>query len=148
MKFSCKTTINLSRKRVVELFINSENLKHWQDGFISFKQLEEPLRHVGSKSIMRYMIKGKPMDITETITTNKLPEELSGLYESPHMDNTMQNFFNEISSKQTEYISVIEHTRFNGFWVKVMASLFPNMFKKQVQKWMDQFKNLAENTDK
>ena len=148
MKFTCKTTIDLPRAKVIELFNNPDNLVHWQDGFISFKHLEGQAGQVGTKSLMTYMIKGKPMEITETITVSNLPDELSGLYESTHMDNTMSNYFKVISEDRTEYISKVEYIRFNGFMVKMMAFLFPGIFKKQVQKWMNQFKEFAENADK
>lgn len=32
----------------------------------------------------------------------------------------------------------------NGIMPKLMAKLFPGMFKKQSQKWMDQFKEFVE----
>jgi len=39
----------------------------------------------------------------------------------------------------------IEYTRFNGIMPKIMAFLMPGVFKKQTQKWLDQFKMFTEN---
>jgi xanthine/uracil permease len=60
------------------------------------------------------------------------------------MANTMTVLFNAISSHKTQYISQIEYTKFNSLLIKLMASLYPGMFKKQVYKWMTQFKSYVE----
>ena len=61
------------------------------------------------------------------------------------MDNTMTCYFTELGVNKTKYVSEIEYTAFRGFIPKAMATLFPGMFKKQVQKWLDNFKAFAEN---
>ena len=146
MKFTCKTNINLPREQVIKLFNNPDNLVKWQDGFQSFTHLEGTPGEVGSKSLMSYLVNNKSLDITETILVSRLPDEFTGLYECEPMTNTMQNLFHEVSGHETEYVANIEYTQLNGFMVKIMAFLFPGMFKKQVQKWMNQFKDFAENS--
>ncbi len=69
----------------------------------------------------------------ETITANNLPYSFSGLYEHKHMTNTMTSKFESISDNETKFSSEIEYIKFNGFAIKVMAKLFPGMFKKQVE---------------
>lgn len=148
MKFSCNTVIMLPKARVIELFNNPDNLVHWQDGFIKFEHLEGTPGAVGSKALMSYKVNNKALDITENILVNNLPHEFTGLYEYAPMTNTMQNLFEELSANETKYVANIEYTQLNGIMVKIMTFLFPGMFKKQVKKWMDQFKDFAENADK
>ncbi|NNF02301.1 MAG: hypothetical protein HKN22_06420 [Bacteroidia bacterium] len=56
----------------------------------------------------------------------------------------MQNLFEESSAQSCTWIANIEYTKMNGFVIKLMATLMPGMFKKQIQKWLDRFKSFAE----
>lgn len=51
-----------------------------------------------------------------------------------------------IGQNKTQYISEVEYTKFNGFIIKLMAKLFPNKFKAQSQKWMNQFKKFTKKS--
>ena len=144
MKFECEVEIDLNREETVKLWEDPENLVHWQDGFVSFEDLERSAGAVGAKSRMLYDNNGRKIDLTETILENNLPDNFKGLYEAKEMTNTMNNRFVELGENRTKWISEIHYTNFNGFIVKAMAFLFPSMFKKQVQKWMDQFKAFVE----
>lgn len=141
MKFTCSIDINSNIAKVKEFFLNPDNLKHFQDGFIKKELISGAPGEKGAKSKMIY----EKLELTETIITNNLPEEFLALYEHKHMTNTMKVRFIELGDNQTCYISEIEYTKFNGFIVKLIAKLFPAMFKKQVQKWLVQFKNYVEN---
>lgn len=143
MKFSCQVDINLSRNEVVQLFDNPENMKYWQDGFVSFEPLSGNKGEVGSTANITYDNKGRKMELLETLTTYDLPRELTGTYEHKMMDNTMQNLFEELEPEKTRWVANIHYTRM-AFIMKVMGWIKPTMFKNQVQKWMDQFKIFAE----
>ena len=56
----------------------------------------------------------------------------------------MSNQFIAIDDMSTRYDAEINYIKFNGFMVKAMVFLFPGMFKRQVQKWLNQFKSFAE----
>ena len=84
------------------------------------------------------------MEIVETIQVNNLPDEFTALYEHIHMVNTMTNRFVALSENSTQYTADVHYTQFNGFMVKFFATLMPWMFRKQVQKWLNQFKTFAE----
>lgn len=143
MKFSCHVVINLPRNKVVELFDNPENMKYWQDGFISFERLSGRIGQVGSTAKITYDNKGRKMELLESITIHDLPRELTGIYEHKMMDNTMQNLFKELGPEKTKWIANIHYTRM-ALIMKIMGWIKPKMFKNQVQKWMDQFKIFAE----
>lgn len=144
MKFNCHVEINQPIEKVITLFDNPDNMKYWQDGFVSFKHLSGREGEVGAKSKIHYNTGKREFDLIETITTKNLPHELSGTYEHIHMTNTMVNRFKSISADQTRWDAEIEYTSITHFMAKIMAFLMPGMFKKQTQKWMDQFKDFAE----
>lgn len=145
MKFTCSVTINLPRATVIKLFDNPENLKEWQDGFHSFQPLEGSAGEKGSVAEVTYLMgkSKKKMVITETVLKNNLPDEFIGHYHHEHMSNTMKNTFIDLG-QQTRYDAEVHYLEFKGFMVKTIAFLFPGMFKKQVQKWLNQFKEFAE----
>jgi len=147
MKFSCYVDIDVQRDRLVELFDNPENLKHWQDGFISFEHLNGHPGHPGSQSKMIYKIGKRGMELIETIKVYNLPEEFTALYEFKEGANTMTVSFEDLGYGKTRYHSEVEYIQMNSFMMKMMSVLMPGMFKKQVKKWMDQFKAFAENGD-
>ena len=145
MKFTCQVDVNLPIKRVIELFDNPDNMREWQDGFESFEHLSGEPGQPGAKSRVTYdMGKRGKMELIETVLVRNLPHEFSGTYEHKHMTNSLKNYFKELDSNKTRWISEVHYTQMNGFMIKLMAFFFPGMFKKQVQKWMDQFKVFAE----
>ena len=144
MNFTCSVEIKKPINEVVALFDNPENLSEWQDGFIRMETISGTPGEVGSKSRMLYKMGKGTMELIETILVNDLPNELKGQYEHKHMDNTMSNRFTTLPNGDTLYEAEIHYTAFKGFIVKVMKTLFPGMFKKQVQKWLNQFRDFCE----
>jgi uncharacterized membrane protein len=144
MEFTCTVDIDAPRERVVAIFQDPENLKYWQEGFISAEHLEGEKGRTGAISRLRYKMGKREMDLMETILKNDLPHEFVGLYVHEHMSNTMTNTFKELPNGHTRYTAHLHYTEFHGFMIKVMAFLFPGMFKRQVQKWLDRFKVFVE----
>lgn len=144
MKYQCQVEINAPIDDVVQLWNNEAHFHRWQDGFESITVLEGDKGEVGSKSRILLKSNKRSMVLTETILINDLPREKKGLYEHEHMDNTQSSRFETIDENTTRYISEVEYVKFKGFLPKLMGMLFPRMFKKQSQKWMDQFKIFGE----
>ena len=141
MKFSCSVKIFKPREEVASYFFNPKYLHHFQDGFISKSLLSGVEGKKDAKSKMLY----KKLTLIETIIYNNLPEEFYALYEHKNMTNTMKVTFNVLDSQSTQYISEIEYTELNGIIIKLIAKFFPSLFKKQVLKWMNQFKEFVES---
>ena len=120
------------------------NLKKWQDGFVSFEHLSGTPGKPGAKSRMKYQIGKREMELIETITVNNLPQEFSGNYEAKQMINPMTNYFTSPKDNKTTWEAHLEYTQFKGILPKLMAFFMPGVFKKQTQKWLDQFKVFAE----
>ncbi|MCR9290538.1 MAG: SRPBCC family protein [Bacteroidetes bacterium] len=148
MKFKCQVDIDLPINKVIELFDNPDNMKEWQDGFERFEHLSGVSGEPGAKAKITYdMGKRGKMELIETVLVRNLPHEFSGTYEHKHMTNSMKNSFEEVGANKTRWVAELHYTKLNGFMIKMMAFFFPRMFKKQTQKWMDQFKVFAERVD-
>ena len=144
MKFTCSVEIERPIEDVVRLFDNVENLKEWQDGFVRYEHLSGTPGAPGAKAKLIYKSGKHTMELFETITVKNLPREFSGIYEHKHMINTITNSFTPLGSNKTRYDAELEYTKFIGIVPKLMGLLMPGKFKKQTQKWLDQFKEFAE----
>lgn len=147
MKYSSEVIIHLPVARVVELFDNPDNLKHWQPGLVSFEHLSGTSGQVGAKSRLRYKMGKRDLEMIETITVRDLPREFSGTYEVQGVFNIVSNHFEALPDGSTRYISIQEF-QFKGLMMKVIGFLMPGMFKKQTQKYLDDFKAFAEKQGK
>ena len=144
MKFSCSIIINQPIDKVAALFADPAKLKEYQKDFIRKELISGNPGQEGAVSKMYYKQGKGTMELTETILLNNLPDEFLGSYRHKHMDNTMKSTFTALSDHQTRFDTEIEYTAFRGFFAKMLAFLFPGMFKKQVQTWLSNFKTYAE----
>lgn len=144
MKYTLDIEINLPIKEVVQKFDSIENMKHWQEGFVSFEPLKGTPGQVGSTAKLTYKMGKREVVIIETITHKDLPSEFHGTYEADGVFNVQRNFFKTISNNKTRWISESEF-KFTSFMMKVFGLLMPGAFKKQSYKFMTNFKAFAEN---
>ena len=144
MKYEFEIEINQPRTKVIELFDNPENLKKWQPGFISFKYMEGEAGKPGAKSIVKYKMGKRDIEMIETIISRNLPDEFSGIYETRGMWNKVENFFMEISADKTKWKTVNEF-KASGF-TKFFVWLMPRAFKKQTLQYMKLFKDFCEKS--
>lgn len=143
MKFICSTVVNQPIEKTVSLWQDELNFAHWQDGFQSIRFIEGEKHAVDSVREIRLQQGKNEMLLTETVLENKLPEKWKSFVHHKHMDNTQTVSFQSIDNNKTSISSEIEYTEFRHFMPQIMAKLFPSMFKKQVQKWLDQFSEFA-----
>jgi hypothetical protein len=142
MKYTIETEINLPIARVVELFDDPENLKHWQPGLVSFEPISGTPGQPGAKSRLKYKMGKRDIEMIETITVRNLPDEFSGTYEAKGVFNIVKNYFKPISESKTKYINENEF-QFKGF-MKIIGFLMPGAFRKESEKYLLQFKEFAE----
>lgn len=145
MKFNCTVVVNRPIQEVVRLFEDPNYLSEYQDGFLRKELISGTAGSVDAVSLMYYKQGKQEMEIEETVLTSNLPDEFVGFYHHKHMDNTMYVSFTDLGNQQTEYYTEIDYTAFRGLMPRLLALLFPGMFKKQVQKWLDNFKEFAES---
>ena len=84
----------------------------------------------------------REIEMIETITRRNLPEEFSGTYDAKGVHNIISNKFIELGPNKTKYLTESEF-QFKGF-MKLMGWLMPGAFKKQSQKFLEDFKAFAE----
>lgn len=144
MKFKGSVDIAKPRPEVIKYFSDPKYLGEFQDGFVKKELLSGQQGQDGAVSKMYYRYGKRDMELTETITANKLPETFESHYHHIHMDNTMKCTFVELDDQNTRYEYEFEYTRINWFMPKLIAILFPGMYRKQGEKWMRQFKEFVE----
>lgn len=144
MKFTCLVTINKPKDEVVHYFSDPLYLKKYQDGFIRKEFVSGDKGQTGAISKMYYKMGKGEMELTETITNNNLPDSFSGQYHHKSTDNTMFVKFKALDEQTTLYEVDIEYTAFRGFLIKLITIIYPSMFRKQVDKWLVNFKTFVE----
>lgn len=143
MKYSNEVIINQPLNRVIELFDSEENLFKWQPELISFEHFSGEKGEVGAKSKLKYKMGKREVEMIETITVKDLPKEFSGTYETKGVWNEVKNYFEVVDENTTKWHSDC-HFKFSGF-MNLMAFFMPGSFRKQSQKYLDQFKVFAES---
>ncbi len=144
MKFNGSIDINQSLEKVADLFADPAYLKEYQEGFEKKELLKGEAGKDGAISKMYYKNGKHEMVLTETIISNKLPHSFEALYHHKHMDNTLKCTFIELENGLVRYTSEVEYTRINWVLPKLMAILFPGMYKKPARRWMENFKSFVE----
>ncbi|MEP5945301.1 MAG: SRPBCC family protein [Balneola sp.] len=147
MKHSGSIVINNPIEFVARLFADPTNLKEYQDGFKRKELISGESGKNGAVSKMYYDDGKRKMELTETITSNNLPHSFEAFYHHKHMDNTMKCNFTALDENSTRYDYEFEYTRIDWVMPKLMAVLFPGMYRKHGDKWMQQFKDFVERND-
>jgi len=141
MKYKVEVMIDVPRSRMLELFEDLEFMKKWQNGFESLTVTEGKPGTVGSKSTLKYNIKGKESEIEETILKRQLPDQFDFLYEAKGVTNYANNTFVE---KDDQTLWIAEHEFVFSGLMKLLG-LMPKMFIKQTTSDMNAFKKAAED---
>jgi carbon monoxide dehydrogenase subunit G len=146
MKYSCEVIIDLHIDRVVELFDNPDNLKHWQPGLLSFERISGNPGQPGAKSRLKFKMGNRDIEMIETVTVRNLPHEFSGTYDAKGVFNIVKNYFTPLSATQTRFVSEQEF-KFSGF-MKAVGFMLPDVFRKTSQQYLTHFKAFAEKEAK
>jgi uncharacterized membrane protein len=142
MQYTSRLEINAPFDKVVKLWQDETQYHKWQTGFVSKELISGSKGGVGAKSKIIFEDKMK-IELIETILENNLPHSFKGLYEHEKMDNTNTTKFEDLGDK-TVMISEIDYLEFKGIMMKIIGLLFKSKFREQSEKWMEQFKLLAE----
>ncbi len=142
MIYTQEIQIDLSRKKVLEIFDNPENMKHWQTGLQGYEHFSGIPGEVGSKMRLDFLVGKRRIELTETITKREFPEKFEGKYEWGGGWNTLKNQFIELGENKTVWISETE-MHMKGM-MKLIGWIMPGSFKKNSYKFMENFKAFAE----
>ena len=146
MKYSTQVSINLPREKVIELFDSTENLYKWQPGLLKFEPLSGEAGQEGAKSRMVYEARKGELEMVETITTRKFPDEFHGTYEARGVFNQVFNYFTETGSGVTVWRTE-NIFRFRGL-MALMAPFMKKAFTDNTLLTMERFKAFAEGSEK
>ena len=147
MIITCETYIDAPVEKAIKLFADRRNLKKWQDGFQSLSPISGERGCVGAKSKIIFENKGHIIELIETILVNDLPSEFKALYEHSHGSNTTTSSFAVVPGGKTRFTMAIETVAIKGLLPKIMMVIMPRMVKKPTQKWLENFKALAETPE-
>ncbi len=143
MNYTCEAVINLPRERVISLFDDPANLVKWQPGLVSFEPLAGVRGQPGAQSRLTYRMGRRTIEMVETVTTRNLPHEFSGTCATQGGRSAVRNEFHEVAAGRTRWVAHSEY-RCDGLLMRLMNWLMPGAFRRQTQKFMEQFKAFAE----
>ena len=142
MKAIVEIIIDKPKERVVELFDNMDNLKKWQGGFIDYEDIDGIKGTKGARTRLRYEQKGKKIEMVETIISNNLPDEFIASFNVQGSESVIINKFFDEGPNRTKMYSNSDF-KLKGF-MKLLAPLMKNQFKKQIQQDLANFKQFVE----
>lgn len=145
MKYTCEVLIRRPKEKVAVLFENPRNLQHWQPGFISVTHLSGKPGQAGSRSRLLYKMDKREIEMIETVNSNTMPDAFNSTFETKNVVNIQENRFEKVGDNITRWVSYNEF-RFGGI-MKLVAIFMPGAFKKQSQKYLDMFKEYAEQNN-
>ena len=142
MKYSNEVIIDAPIDKVIELFDNPDNMSKWQEGFISMTHKSGEDGKAGAKYDMKYKMGKREIEMVETILERDLPRIFSATYEAKKVWNQVDNSFHSTEDGKTKY-QTENQIKMRGM-MKLFAVLMPGAFKKQSQKYLNDFKNFVE----
>lgn len=143
MKYTTEVMIDLPRQKVLQLLDDPENMKHWQRGLQGYKMLSGNPGTEGAKMELHYKMGKREILMIETIIKQDLPDEWHATYDAKGVHNLQKNYFHDLDGKRTHWVSETTF-EFSGLFMKLMGKLMPKAFKKQSQKYLEDFKAFAE----
>jgi len=144
MKYTTEIKVDVPLDEFIKKMDNVENMKHWQRGLVSAEHISGDPGELGAKMKLNYLFGKRKMEVIETITKRKFPHEFHANYTSKTIHNVQQNYFEKTNDGFTKWISESEFLPLN-LVMRIILVLMPSMFKKQTLKYMQDFKNFAEN---
>ncbi len=142
MRYMCEVDINSSLDKVVALFDDPSNLKHWQPGLVSWELISGERGQPGAKARLQLKMGDQTVEMIETVTVRNLPKEFAGVYKGNGVTNKVRNGFVAMGPNKTRMI-VEQEFEFSGF-MKLMSKVLPGVFKKTTQNYLDLFKAFVE----
>jgi|SRR5712671_4101970 len=137
--------INLPINKVIELFLDKANFKDWKKDFISYEHIQGTPDEIGSSDKLVF----KRVTLIETVTSKKLPSEISYEYEHKRGTKTIMihkasNHFTLLQENKTLYELDSEITKIFGLLPKIIMGLMKGASNKYAQDQLNQFKLFAE----
>ncbi len=144
MRYQIELEIEAPRERVLDLFLDPENLTKWQPSLVRYEQLGDgDARRVGAQSKQLHRMGSREVEMIQTITVDDYPDTFAATYESDDVWNLIENRFTALDNNRTGW-ALTSDFRSTSFMMKVFMVFFPGMFKRQTRTFMDYFKAFVE----
>jgi len=135
-------TINKPVEKFCELFMNPDNLKNWLTGFVSAEPISGTAGEPGSVSKLKFMERGKLVEVKETVITASPNQQYS--FEMEHNDFHAKTDIRLVSfGNRTEFIQTVEFFP-KGLMMKLMMPIVKGAMKKQMLNELIRLKNYTE----
>jgi len=136
------TTINAPVEKVWEVLMNPDNLQHWLTGFVSAEHLTGTVGEKGSTSKLKFLERGKEMEVTETVLQVKPQQQYT-------INMTSKTFEVETDIRlisfghRTELIQTVQFFP-QGFFMKLLMPVIKGAMKKRMANELFSLKNFIE----
>lgn len=135
-------TINQPAEKVWELFMNSDNFQYWLTGFVSAEHLSGNIGETGSVSKLKFMERGKVMEVTETVLIAKPNQQYTFMMK--HKTFEIETDIRFISfGQRTEMIQTAQFSP-KGFFMKLLMLIVKGAMKKRMANELFSFKKFVE----
>lgn len=144
MQYTTEILIQKTISDVIRKMDSTENIKHWQEGFISAEHISGIPREFGAKTKLIFDFGNRRMELIETITKQSYPKEFHVTYNTIGIRNIQQNYFESMPNGDTKWVckNNFEPTTFK---MNAMLLFMPRAYKKQTKRYMRNFKNFVEH---
>ena len=139
-------TINATAEKVWVIFMNPDYLKHWLTNFISIEHLSGKKGDVGSESKLKFLERGKEMEVIEKVLQVVPNEQYSFKMLNEKME-TLVNVRLISLGQRTDIIQIVQFTP-KGIFMKLMMPLLKGLMKKRISKEFQKLKDVIENNQK
>lgn len=135
-------TINRPVEKVWELFMDPGNLQYWLTEFISAEHLSGKIGETGSVSKLKFMERGKVMEVTETVLIAKPNQHYSFMMKQTSFEAETDVRFISFGPR-TEMIQTVQLSP-KGLFMKLLMPLVKGAMKKRMANELLSFKNFVE----
>jgi hypothetical protein len=142
MKFEFTQELALPRETVWRAFENLANLSRWQPTLVSYEPVSGTPGQVGAVARLVYQERGRAVELVETVTVRRAPEEFSGTYASDHGVTSLSNRFAEAGSGRTRWL-VQSEVRLTGM-ARFIGPMLRGVIEGRVRSDCDRFKSMLE----
>ncbi len=142
MQFHLALTIDRPRDEVWRAFANRDNLKKWQTSLATLQPLNGTPGQVGASARMVYEEGGHRLELQETVTVRREPEEFAGEYDGAHARNTLVHRFTPLDGERTRW-DVEAAFQFKGA-AKFLAPMYRGRIEQRLRAETERFKSLLE----
>jgi len=142
MHFHLTLTIDRPPNEVWRAFDNPANLRKWQTSLASLQLVSGTTGHVGATTRLIYEEDGHRLELLETVTVRREPDEFAAEYEGAYARNTLSHRFTPLEADHTRW-DVEATFHFKGA-AKFLAPMYRGRIEQRLRAESERFKALLE----